>query len=380
MNSGLLGALGSQPLKTQRFYNRPYGSSMVLPNTISNFNISTYRTSNLTNWSSNGTMLGINAAPNFGGDLFNAQVNSSDRFRIDSGGSIYMAETSPTLWRRSDVDLLHLNGPESGGTVAAGGAGLRFGAGSSALWTHDIPAQTPNTGFVWEGFGALGMRVGTQTQSLRIYNTFTSTTNYERFTIDWQTKPNTCVIATSAAGTGVVRDMEFRVGSTTAMSFTTAGNTVIYGNLTINGNQPGYSPARPSFRVYGSGTTNNLSTTQNSTGVLNNNNFAVDHNQGSHLNASNGIFTAPVAGIYQINLIARNSGFTGGISQIACVKNEPTSNQVMTFIEWAASSSMNHTGASTCAYLSASDTLCIKILAGQINFDGNDSWSVTYLG
>ena len=52
----------------------------------------------------------------------------------------------------------------------------------------------------------------------------------------------------------------------------------------------------------------------------------------------------------------------------------------MICIEFAGSSTMNHTGGSTVARLTAGDTLIIKVAAGTITFDGNDNWSVAYLG
>jgi hypothetical protein len=52
----------------------------------------------------------------------------------------------------------------------------------------------------------------------------------------------------------------------------------------------------------------------------------------------------------------------------------------MICIEFAGSSTMNHTGGSTIAKLAAGDTLIIKVAAGTITFDGNDNWSVAYLG
>jgi hypothetical protein len=161
---------------------------------------------------------------------------------------------------------------------------------------------------------------------------------------------------------------------------TIGGNLTVSANVTASGISSFYAPNRPAFRVYGFGTTNNLTTTQNTNGVLNSNNWAVDYSIGSYLNDTTGVFTAPVAGLYQISVIGRNSGYTSGISQLVCVKNYTGSSQVLTMLEFASNSSMNHAGASTVARLVAGDTLAIKVTAGEINFDVNDSWSVTYIG
>lgn len=165
---------------------------------------------------------------------------------------------------------------------------------------------------------------------------------------------------------------------------TFAGALTVTGNTTVNGIAPNYAPNRPGFRVYGSGTTNNLTTTQNGTGCLTSNNWSVSYNQGGYLANTNGIFTAPVTGLYQVNVIGRNSGYASGISQIGVTKNGTSGGTVggecILMVEWAASSSMNHAGGSTIINLNAGDTLACKILAGQINFDGNDNWSVAYIG
>jgi len=154
----------------------------------------------------------------------------------------------------------------------------------------------------------------------------------------------------------------------------TVSNLTVNGNLTVTGTT--ITPNTIAFRVYGNGTTNNLTTTQNGDGTLNSNNFAVDFQQGSDLNTTTGVFTASVAGLYQVNLIGRNSGYAGGISQITVYKNST----VVVMVEWAASSTMNHAGGSTVVKLAVGDTLKMKVAAGQINFDFNDSWSVAYIG
>jgi C1q domain len=137
-------------------------------------------------------------------------------------------------------------------------------------------------------------------------------------------------------------------------------------------------PTRPAFRVYGSGTTNNLTTSTNTTGVLNSNNWAVDYQQGSALNGTTGVFTAPVAGLYHVTLSARtNSNSLNDFTQFICYKNSTTS---VICIEWSNNTSYNHGGSGTIVKLAVGDTLKIQVTHGSINFDGNDNWCVAYIG
>lgn len=170
------------------------------------------------------------------------------------------------------------------------------------------------------------------------------------------------------------------------MGFATTGSNSFNGNQTITGsliisNGSVTMPNRPAFRVYGSGVTNNLTPSQNGTGTLTNANYAVDYSQGTGFTASTGIFVAPIEGLYSIHIVGRFAGYAGGISQLAVLKNNSnTAGNVGPFLEWAPSSTMIHAGSSAVMYLAVNDTLQLKVLTGEITFDQNDSYSVTYIG
>jgi hypothetical protein len=106
-------------------------------------------------------------------------------------------------------------------------------------------------------------------------------------------------------------------------------------------------------------------------------NWTLDFQQGTGLDGTTGVFTAPVAGLYQVNLVVRAYTNSGVAAQCVIYKNTSTT---VVMVEWAANTTMNHTGASSIIKLAVGDTLTFKVLLGSISFDGNDNWSVAYIG
>jgi hypothetical protein len=148
------------------------------------------------------------------------------------------------------------------------------------------------------------------------------------------------------------------------INISTGSITVTSGSITM--------PNRPAFRVTGSGGATSATTT------LSGSMTAVDYNQGSAWNNTTGVFTAPIAGLYQVNIVARtNSNSLGTISQVIVYKND-TNAQIM--LEWAANTTVNHIGGSTISKLAVGDTLKAVVTVGTISFDLNDNFSVAYIG
>ncbi len=73
---------------------------------------------------------------------------------------------------------------------------------------------------VSEGSNILAQRNGTSAQLFSVYNTYTSSTSFEKFSIDWQSETNRCWVGTrtgSAGGTG--RTMFVGVGADAAVDY-----------------------------------------------------------------------------------------------------------------------------------------------------------------
>lgn len=284
---------------------------------------------------------------------------------------IFYQNTAPTsanshdIWTNSDTGVVYEN----------------FGSISSPIWAEFGPTGVTTTGgittlnnqlyvyYTPQTFANAAITISAaNTKGGAGYADFLQLTNIS----GGATNPSKWIRLDSAGVLSIVNSAY----TNTLLTLDDFGNLALAGNVTSSGVQSGYNANRPAFRVYGANTTGPLSTTQNGSGVLNSNNWAVDYNQGSYLNNSTGYFTAPVAGLYQINMNVRNAG-NASYSQLICYKNSST---VMICVEFAGNSTMNHTGGSTVAKLAAGDTLIIKVAAGTVTFDGNDNWSVAYIG
>lgn len=135
-------------------------------------------------------------------------------------------------------------------------------------------------------------------------------------------------------------------------------------------------PTRPAFRVNGS-----VGPTQTTGNVnLKSPQAVALFNQGNYYDGTTGKFTAPVAGIYSVGVSARVADNSS--SQIAVLKNGlNTAGNVACF--WESDTNAGtaiHFGVNGTIQMAVGDYLSANILLGNINFDQNDNWHVTYLG
>lgn len=91
---------------------------------------------------------------------------------------------------------------------------------------------------------ALALRNGTAPQALRVYNTYTDDSNYERGGVGWLVNANAFTIGTMAAGTGQLRPIQF-IGQNFLFSGASPANTDLGifraapGVLEVNNGSPG---------------------------------------------------------------------------------------------------------------------------------------------
>ncbi len=167
-------------------------------------------------------------------------------------------------------------------------------------------------------------------------------------------------------------------GLTVTGSITTTGGSITLATGSINITSGSITmPNRPAFRVTGAGGGKTAVTT------LSGSYLNVDYQQGGGWNNSTGTFTAPIAGLYQVNLVTRtNSNSLGTISQLIVYKNNTggVTGTPQIMIEFGANTTMNHAGGSTISKLEVGDTLKMVVAVGEISFDQNDNFSVAYIG
>ena len=159
-----------------------------------------------------GSTLVVNAPSGYTGNLLDAQVGGSSRFKINSNTNPTITISgSPTISSGIfKLDVNYLDFIKSGSYIYLQDNGyVRFG-GTTQLGNDNQVANT------------LSQRNGTNAQTFRVYNTYTSSTNFERVQVGWTT--NTFIVGTEKGSAGgSPRQLELQTDGTTRVAITTTG-------------------------------------------------------------------------------------------------------------------------------------------------------------
>ena len=168
------------------------------------------------NWPTAGTGLGVNAPSGFTGDLAWFGVNGTTQFAVSASGVVSRAH---------QFNLPHQAGQNSIQISLGGGAnGVFLGSTLELAWSeasNNVFSGTKDLRLLRDAANTLAQRNGTNAQRSRIYNTFTSDTNFERLNIRWTS--NEAIIDTEAgSGGGTLRGLRIGSAATSLLGFYTA--------------------------------------------------------------------------------------------------------------------------------------------------------------
>jgi hypothetical protein len=160
-----------------------------------------------------GTGAIINAPNGFTGNLFWLGTNGSVRLAFDNAGSL---NGTGSNYIRSFYEV----------------ATQRLEA-SSFIRSSNGEIYNKEVGWFNEAANVSGFRNGTNAQTFRVYNTFTSTTNFERAKVEWSN--NILRIGTEkGTGGGTARDVELQTDGTTRITLKADGAIIFTGLPTTN--------------------------------------------------------------------------------------------------------------------------------------------------
>ena len=128
----------------------------------------------------------------------------------------------------------------TGGRYARIGSGqLTVLSGASIGWSSSSTNAADNAADVSlfrDAANTLALRNGTSAQKFRVYNTYTSSTNYENFEIDWQTTANIALVGPtkgSGGGTQRVQRLQYLEDGGTGSTTPSLGTTCPAASATI---------------------------------------------------------------------------------------------------------------------------------------------------
>jgi hypothetical protein len=173
------------------------------------------------NWPIAGVGIGVNAPSGFAGDLAWLGVNGESRYRAKANGDLQLNIGSlivggvGSAYSYASSNLVLKPSGESKVGINTG----EFNISNLPLsWTSSTINQAVDLALVRDAANILAQRLGTAAQTSRIYNTYTSATNFERFNIRWNS--NELILdAEAGSGGGTLRGIKLGSAATSLLGF-----------------------------------------------------------------------------------------------------------------------------------------------------------------
>jgi hypothetical protein len=186
---------------------------------------------------------GINS--NAASKLMDLQVGGVSRFRVEKVGGIKIGDGTTAAGSEQKYITFNtgwgeVNFQNWGGDLSISGVALAtLSVNSPAFFTTHIGLggnkDAANVKLWKDADGILAQRNGTAKQTLRIYNTYTSATVYERAVMDWNgPTPGNLQIGTEFLGGGsgmAARPIDFVTGGVVRMSLPATGGVTVIGEI-----------------------------------------------------------------------------------------------------------------------------------------------------
>jgi hypothetical protein len=166
------------------------------------------------------------------GNLLDLQVNGTSRARLLNTGALIF--TPPDNNPTQGVEFLTTAGAANGHIRNVPNTGvLSIGSTTSVDIAVGSVWLSSDTRLFRDAANTLAQRNGTNAQTSRVYNTYTSATSYERAKLEWSSNVLRIGTEKGSAG-GTARDMELQTDGTTRITVKADGAILFSGIPTSN--------------------------------------------------------------------------------------------------------------------------------------------------
>jgi len=181
-----------------------------------------------------GSTLVVNAPSGYTGNLLDVQVGGSSNFRVTNADNAYGgAGTNQNAIYHPLINVRNFYGSAFIYNGSVANNGLKIGANSDTYLDIEggakglaINMNSASVNLNVDGNSTLAQRNAGVGQTFRIYNTYTSSTNFERGQVGWNN--NVFIVGTEKGSSiGTARQLELQTDGITRVAITTDGRVAI---------------------------------------------------------------------------------------------------------------------------------------------------------